>query len=82
MSATFATEIECGHHFIGDVNMAKYLVQQFHESEDEFHEFGGIQTLELTEDESSTLQAADGEVTWLQTRRGFFGLASEEPVEE
>ncbi|WP_321943983.1 hypothetical protein [Paraburkholderia tropica] len=62
--------------------MPKYRVQQFHESEDEFRELGGLQTLDLTSEEETTLQEHDGEITWLESRRGYFALASEEPVDE
>lgn len=61
--------------------MPKYQVQQFQEADDDFHELGGLQTLDVTEAEVTQLRATDGEVVWLESRRGYFGLASEEPVE-
>ncbi|WP_321917436.1 MULTISPECIES: hypothetical protein [Paraburkholderia] len=59
--------------------MPQIRVQQFHQSADEFHEFGGLQTLSLTEAELTALEDHDGEITWLESRRGYFGLADEEP---
>ncbi|WP_028217671.1 hypothetical protein [Paraburkholderia oxyphila] len=62
--------------------MPKVRVQQFHETDDEFHELGGLQVIDLTEAELTALQDHDGEITWLEGRREYFGLADEEHVKE
>ena len=62
--------------------MPKVRVQQFHETDDEFHELGGLQVIDLTEAELTALLDHDGEMTWLESRRGYFGLADGAHVTE
>ncbi|MGP8431918.1 hypothetical protein ACT2FY_00445 [Paraburkholderia fungorum] len=54
--------------------MPTVLVQQFYETDDQFYELGGEQTIDLTDEELTQLQERDGEVVFLASRNGHFAL--------
>ena len=58
--------------------MPAVRVQQFYETEEELHELGGEQLIDLTDSELAQLQESDGEIVFLPSRNGHFGLIEQE----
>ncbi|MFM0283968.1 hypothetical protein P0D75_38775 [Paraburkholderia sediminicola] len=58
--------------------MAEHKVQQFYETEDEFHELGDEQTLDLTEEEEKLLDEGAGLPVYLDRHDGFFAVLGDD----
>jgi hypothetical protein len=58
--------------------MAERKVQQFYETEDEFHELGDEQTLELTDAELKLLEEGGGMPVYLDAHDGFFAVLEDD----
>jgi hypothetical protein len=61
---------------LGDVRHRK--VQEFYETEDEFHELGDPKTIALSAAEVDALEADAGTPIWLDHHNGFFALIDDE----
>lgn len=58
--------------------MPTVKVQQFYETEDEFHEMGDEQELDLTEVELLQIQEGSGLPVYLDAHSGFFAIFEDE----
>ncbi|WP_175963898.1 hypothetical protein [Burkholderia pyrrocinia] len=58
--------------------MPNLKVQQFYETEDEFHEMGDKLELDLTDEEIALIEENGGQPTWLDRHDGFFATLDDD----